>query len=941
MPEFLEARKYEIKQLGNAMHNSKTAAKQRAFQSLPRELRRRTASHNVKRIPHRLRDRATKEMVDDNTPPVPPKSKKLRGYLRVKQKAMEQNLKKSKKEQQKNISESSGVSGNQEDQFDLDKYIAPTARFNTSSTNGLAIPPPGKTKYQHRQRNKTWLPTHVWHAKRAHISEKWGFSIVTSPSLKCYRATHRSSTRTGAVAWDSSYYSSFILQGPQNILETVLKRLTQNKFSDRNYNVKRIFSYNDVIKGNRSWEGMLYDFNGGSLSPLLLVWEKLEEGNVENSQPEASQIPNRKVLLRCHPSVSLRLVDSLNFIRTEVNSAFDYHDYRYLLGSIDITGPESSSALASVLKIKPNNDIPAHSSATDEPSDSTQSLDPLKELGKMWNRLGNISNISSLPRNVILALNAADPRLSFPPRYTRDDCKYSFIDMISNWPNDIFVNPRVTKNGSVFSETDINNSYVNQPTQKSIDKRRAQSTDAGINHDKIPYLPEDPTFPVLIIKRETGDSWTVILPWGWILPVWYSLQHHNNVRIGGLDQRHQLDFEAGRLNFPTDFPGTLPGLLDNEEKAEATRLEWARKPPGKKISYRNLRAQGKGNEKGEIGSPFRCDWKYLWKLHVEPNVSFPQDPQDIETEFKTDLSLQKAILAESKKHTGKLTAANARSYIKEENSTLDTNGEQTTADNSGTSLNDQLEKSKETNNTEDSENENANSATNELIATEIAQESKDSNKNFIKKVLKREIQNLPHHYVTFSPVDNTISNSASQDDTTTRITSNTDSSGEDKQSDPEKCKPLLLKPIRLQYINRGTPQRNARIYRIPPESRGEWLQLLKNNKRNGSRNPESHGLSMHKDRTKVTTMNNENIPVSSKEGDLAPQNKLNDNYPDCPSKEYLIGYVTTGSFNLKAACGTGVGAVIATALENQKYFLVRNVGSTITRLAKFEEISLV
>ena len=44
------------------MSDSKKALNTRAFQQVPRDLRRRTASHNVKRVPKRLRARAAREV---------------------------------------------------------------------------------------------------------------------------------------------------------------------------------------------------------------------------------------------------------------------------------------------------------------------------------------------------------------------------------------------------------------------------------------------------------------------------------------------------------------------------------------------------------------------------------------------------------------------------------------------------------------------------------------------------------------------------------------------------------------------------------------------------------------------------------------------------------------------------------------------------------------
>ena len=59
---FVKAREFEIRALSKSMETSKSALSTRAFQQVPRALRRRTASHNVKKVPRRLRARASKEV---------------------------------------------------------------------------------------------------------------------------------------------------------------------------------------------------------------------------------------------------------------------------------------------------------------------------------------------------------------------------------------------------------------------------------------------------------------------------------------------------------------------------------------------------------------------------------------------------------------------------------------------------------------------------------------------------------------------------------------------------------------------------------------------------------------------------------------------------------------------------------------------------------------
>jgi len=60
---FVKAREFEINALSKSMQKSKKGLMSRAFQQVPRAMRRRTASHNVKKVPRRLRQRAEREVI--------------------------------------------------------------------------------------------------------------------------------------------------------------------------------------------------------------------------------------------------------------------------------------------------------------------------------------------------------------------------------------------------------------------------------------------------------------------------------------------------------------------------------------------------------------------------------------------------------------------------------------------------------------------------------------------------------------------------------------------------------------------------------------------------------------------------------------------------------------------------------------------------------------
>ena len=60
--EFAEARALEIQNMVEAIKDGDRTSGKRIFQTLPRHMRRRAMSHNVKRMPVRLRQRASHEV---------------------------------------------------------------------------------------------------------------------------------------------------------------------------------------------------------------------------------------------------------------------------------------------------------------------------------------------------------------------------------------------------------------------------------------------------------------------------------------------------------------------------------------------------------------------------------------------------------------------------------------------------------------------------------------------------------------------------------------------------------------------------------------------------------------------------------------------------------------------------------------------------------------
>ncbi|PFH53963.1 hypothetical protein AMATHDRAFT_136328 [Amanita thiersii Skay4041] len=160
--KFVEARAFEIHAMEDAMKNAGESSTHRVWQTLPRHLRRRAASHDVRRVPRRLRDKARAEM-----DPVKKVSKS----------------KVAKRGKAKKLSRTESLSK--------------------------------------RQVEKMWLESHLWHAKRMKMENMWGYRLALHPTEKAFRSSHRASVH-GSILHDASYFSLIELKGVQKLIEETL-----------------------------------------------------------------------------------------------------------------------------------------------------------------------------------------------------------------------------------------------------------------------------------------------------------------------------------------------------------------------------------------------------------------------------------------------------------------------------------------------------------------------------------------------------------------------------------------------------------------------------------------------------------------------------------------------------------------------------------------------
>ncbi|KAI1460247.1 ribonucleases P/MRP protein subunit POP1-domain-containing protein [Annulohypoxylon moriforme] len=831
---FVNSLSFEMNALDESMRRTRTSQSSRAFQRVPFRMRRRAAAHNYKKVPKRLRKRAIREMEEDNTPTVNSKTRKPKTTkARIRAETARRLGILAKRKQLQKLKKV----GASEETISI-RAARPKIRRNTVNEPTITA-----RKFRRRQISKTWLPTHIWHTKRARMTPPkeplWRFSIPLTPTQKVYRPTHRIQWEKGAMAWDMSYMSTIGLSGPQNSVQNVLKSLGLTQEALWNDKAKRWRS------GGMHWTGTLTRKTHECvqiISPATVIWNPEREIDDEKNRKQF-----RQLYIRIHPSAFLEAFNEIIRLAKAQNPRPYVEDLRFEIGSIDITGPDSTEALLGVLK-----PYPSKSDGKELHGSKFESLVGLKDLG-------------TLPYGCLLAFSIADPRLCYPPRQVTlpraDDhnAQKMLLETISGFRKEETIKPhQLFDRDARFKATKL-------PSQQSLNRRRGK----GAPGTNLKPTTIDPPIPIILLaSRHSVDSpsagtWTLMLPWKCVLPIWYSLMHYplttgGNPWFGGLDEIRHLTFERGLPWFPGDLPGTNAGKLWELDERKVRQKLWDRRPKGKRVNWESLDL-GAGR-KGEVGVGWSCDYEML-------------------------LGLKKA---------------------------------------------DEIEK--------------------------ISVDKKEDGEP--KESSQNEKQVVP-----VNPLESI-----------TQLSKSTLTAHQLPTSEPPR--PTSLVTVNIRILGRGIAGSCARIYRLPdakpigpstqaevpatnprykktegklpPNLRDQWLaqKPSKGNPKKKIIVKEDLDLEMRQQ------LLAQQLLGSSEQFPPGPPNSetIQGHHPLCPGEEDLIGFVTTGSFNLRDGRGDAIGSLSATkTIEELKRYkdkndpaarlcVVRNAGQNVGWLAKWELI---
>ncbi|WVQ99709.1 hypothetical protein IAU59_006850 [Kwoniella sp. CBS 9459] len=542
--KFAETRAMEIHAFQTAIKIAAAQGSTRAFQSLPRHLRRRAASHNPRRVPKRLRARAAAEIDAGDTI-----AKKHRKIARLRSKG--------------------------------------TLRDHLSRTAQFAL----------RQKDKKWLSTHLWHSKRYHMKNLWGYRLPLTPTLKSFRPAYRAGRRN-VIAFDTSYHGIVELEGKRDEILALLSRISTGSLAGTKYE-----------DGSRVAKITLYHFDSfptGLIGPAEVLWYPSGNGPLAR-QPSKSE--TRRLWIRIHPSIYNETWDTLKHAISQIRqgpvcpsassnssssssrvaanafSTLQIRDLREEINSLDIVGPRAGRTLRRVLRV-------------------CRSEQGMKK--QFFESLRDLDDPAQLSEGMIVGLRIHDPRLNFPP-------PRSIPSEPSEADEEIL---RSTHQGPSMdlARSGLWDSGVREDLTKAaytkfqLDARRHR---IGLPGTKLRPLPSDDRLPIMIYQRGTYNpsqpsegfyGFTILLPSGPWAQYLLSSFVYSGVLIGGLREQSTQHREAGVPSFPEHYGRVCRAGKDWEKMVgEREKETWDRKPPGKRPEYPAM-----GNK-----SPFVPDWTEL------------------------------------------------------------------------------------------------------------------------------------------------------------------------------------------------------------------------------------------------------------------------------------------------------------------------------------------
>lgn len=563
------------------------------FQTLPKHMRRRAMSHHPKRLPRKYRAAHKSQMGKAGNQPVNSKR--------------------------------------------------PSRKYRRRPKNLLR-------EYVRRQRKHIWLETHIWHAKRFHMINRWGYRLPYASCDKTYRACYRASAEH-CLLQDISFHSCIQFRGSLELLRAGFERLTSRECG-------LSITAKTFLSGRREGSIELFcdgQYPLGALQRASFMWCP------EETQQESSR---RTLWLWLHPAAAeetiIQLIRVFELKSTKQQSlplpnesngkplrfwthtkaferirrytnADDSLEMQLLQGELSrfrLTGPRAQRVLsASIRAYRPSSENPTPTHWLAEPNKLPgMSVEQLETQASFCESALHLNSSSELLSNMIAGLNIVDPRLQRPRQRTKAS-KSTTNGVAASSSDQLLLSQPACLPYSPLWHSELRERLGKQMiTTHEYEQLRQQH--AIVPGEPCAFEEQLQPVPLLLVQRPGsqqahykrlgyGCGWDVICPARYGMALWLTLIMWG-ARPGGLreldsvaresgTEHHLPDTVAGKLQYRVYtfyillITSIFAGLQQASLAAVERRSRHFRLPPNKRCNYRKL----------AVVSPFLAPWKHL------------------------------------------------------------------------------------------------------------------------------------------------------------------------------------------------------------------------------------------------------------------------------------------------------------------------------------------
>ena len=479
--DFAVARAYELRSLRSAVQN--ISGNRRVYQQLSWHARRRTMSHSSRRMPIKLRRAHASQLAKQRPagtserPPGPLGKARVRKYRK---KA---------------------------------RFLAATRRL--------------------RSKKSSCLETHLWHAKRFHMTTLGERKVADWCNDRGFRSCYRAATRA-SLLHDESYLTMLELH-PSS--KDVLKQFLRRHLSPED---ARRACVDPATTGARFVHDLvLLDASGGAITPMDLLW-RAEGGTSQLIESGQESLPSAWVWIR--PEAATLGEDILLPIGATIA--------KLPMNRFLVLGPRAGAVIGGLLRSRQR--------GVSKPS--------MSEVSLAIAACATSHSSRCLPRGAVVSTEIPDPRATFPPK----TMAAAAADVGKDFGKAKF-----------DEDTAISPLWIYEK-RENLHQRAAKGLSAQELREKAPRMQ----VPFLGVQQSVlRGGFLLLIPPGWGMPFWLSLAYATGARAAGVLEMGKLRRESRLSVFPNDFPDTVAGATVLEGKAMDARELYDKKPPGKRVNY--------------------------------------------------------------------------------------------------------------------------------------------------------------------------------------------------------------------------------------------------------------------------------------------------------------------------------------------------------------------